>query len=41
VVLWDMSVGKQRSRWNAHDTFVRRMAFSPDCSRLATGGADG
>jgi WD40 repeat protein len=40
VRLWDARTGKALLDWKAHEYYVRRLAFSPDGTRLLTGGFD-
>jgi WD40 repeat protein/serine/threonine protein kinase len=40
VKLWDARTGKALLDWKAHGYYVKRLAFSPDGTRLLTGGFD-
>jgi WD40 repeat protein len=40
VKLWDARTGKALRDWKAHGFYVKRLAFSPDGTRLLTGGFD-
>ena len=41
VRLWDVATGKQKATLIGHVNWVSSLAYSPDGSTLATGGADG
>jgi WD40 repeat protein len=41
IQLWDVSTGKTVANFAGHSTYVRRLTFFPDASRLASLGDDG
>jgi WD40 repeat protein len=40
VIIWDPDSGREVRSFSAHSSNIRSIAFSPDGSRLLTGGID-
>ncbi|MEW6403750.1 MAG: hypothetical protein AB1649_18300 [Chloroflexota bacterium] len=40
IILWDVRTGSEQARLLGHSNLVRTVAFSPDGTRLASGGRD-
>jgi WD40 repeat protein len=39
VHLWDLTTGRLKVRFKAHDVFLNKMVFTPDGKKLVTGGS--